>query len=244
MLLVALMLAPAMSAASTLIFGSAEVTGKTGRGLQFDFSGGRCDDWGFSDWRDAEGVLVAREELRYRGDEWLQYRLERVNVGQSISVSRDGELIEVDIREPRKQRRVRLHVEGEVYAGPTLITRIQEALPELRRGRVVELQYLVAEQAMIIGLRATSTASGAGGHTNVRIEASSALLRPFVPTTWVRFDARGDFLGMQGRLLPQVERAAGLDGVIRIDSPVRAASLNAPNTSISMKSSCNTPSVS
>jgi hypothetical protein len=244
-LMIAAVFVPTIGAAASMIFGTAEVTGKTGRGLQFDFYGGRCEEFGFSDWRDADGALVAREELRYRGDDWISYRLERLNIGQSVAASREGEVIEVEIREPRKQRRVRLHVEGEVYAGPTLITRIQAALPELRRARPVEIQYLVAEQAMVIGLRATATASGAGGLTNVRIEASSALLRPFVPTTWLRFDARGDFLGMQGRLLPQAERAAGLDGIIRIEpSSQQSAVRNAANAPASMKSSCNKPSVS
>ena len=127
--------------------------------------------------------------------------------------------------------------DGEVLAGPTLITHLQSKLPELRRGRPVEMQYLVAEQAMVLGLRASATRYGADGRTNLRVEASSALLRPFVPTTLISFDADGRFVGMQGRLLPQKQRGVPLDGVIRVTYPtgMRVAS---------MKSSCNKSTVS
>jgi hypothetical protein len=217
--------------------GEAEVTGKTDRGARFEFGGGRCGAFGYSEWRDGAGVPIAREELIYDGAAWQRYRLQRIPVGQEVEATREGDFITLDIRDGERRRKVRLEVEGEVLAGPTLITSLQGQLRELRRGRPVELQYLVAEQAMVLGLRATTTAYGAGGLTNVRLEASSALLRPFVPTTLITFDKEGRFVGMQGRLLPQKQRGVSLDGVIRVTYPggMRIAS---------MKSSCNKSSLS
>ena len=217
--------------------GEAEATGKAERGARFAFGGGRCGAIGYSEWRDGAGVAIAREELIYDGAAWQRYRLQRMTVAQDVEATREGDFIHLDIRDGERRRKVRLEVEGEVLAGPTLITHLQAQLRDLRRGKPVELQYLVAEQAMLLGLRATITGYGAGGLTNVRLEASSALLRPFVPTTLITFDDEGRFVGMQGRLLPQRQRGVALDGVIRVTYPggMRVAS---------MKSSCNKSTLS
>lgn len=217
--------------------GEAEVTGKAERGARFEFGGGRCGVFGYSEWRDGAGVAIAREELIYNGAAWQRYRLQRMPVAQDVEATREGDFIHLDIRDGERRRKVRLEVEGEVLAGPTLITHLQGNLRDLRRGKPVELQYLVAEQAMVLGLRATITGYGAGGLTNVRLEASSALLRPFVPTTLITFDDEGRFVGMQGRLLPQRQRGIALDGVIRVTyaGGMRVAS---------MKSSCNKSTLS
>ena len=217
--------------------GEAEVTGKAERGARFAFGGGRCGVFGYSEWRDGAGVTIAREELIYDGAAWQRYRLQRMTISQDVEATREGDFIHLDIRDGERRRKVRLEVEGEVLAGPTLITYLQAQLRDLRRGKPVELQYLVAEQAMLLGLRATITGYGAGGLTNVRLEASSALLRPFVPTTLITFDDEGRFVGMQGRLLPQRQRGVALDGVIRVTYPggMRVAS---------MKSSCNKSTLS
>jgi hypothetical protein len=217
--------------------GEAEVTGKAERGVRFELGGGRCGALGYTEWRDAAGTTLAREELFYAETGWQRYRLQRVSIAQDVDATREGGVIRVEIREGERRRQVRLEVDGEVLAGPTLITHLQSKLQELRRGRPVELQYLVAEQAMVLGLRATATSYGADGRTNLRVEASSALLRPFVPTTLISFDADGRFFGMQGRLLPQKQRGVPLDGVIRVTYPtgMRVAS---------MKSSCHKSTVS
>ena len=217
--------------------GEAEVTGKAERGARFAFGGGRCGAIGYSEWRDGAGVAIAREELIYDGAAWQRYRLQRMTVAQDVEATREGDFIHLDIRDGERRRKVRLEVEGEVLAGPTLITHLQAQLRDLRRGKPVELQYLVAEQAMLLSLRATITGYGAGGLTNVRLEASSALLRPFVPTTLITFDDEGRFVGMQGRLLPQRQRGVALDGAIRVTYPggIQVAS---------MKSSCNKSTLS
>ena len=212
--------------------GEAEVTGRAERGTRFELGGGRCGVFGYSEWRDDAGSAVAREELIYEGAAWRRYRLQRMTIAQDVEATREGGFIRLNIRDGERFRKVRIEVEGEVLAGPTLITHLQSQLRELRRGRPVELQYLVAEQAMVLGLSATTTGYGAGGLINVRLEASSALLRPFVPTTVITFDGEGRFVGMQGRLLPQRQRGVALDGVIRVTyvGGMRVAS---------MKSGCN-----
>jgi hypothetical protein len=61
----------------------------------------------------------------------------------------------------------------------------------------------------------------------VRLEAASLLMRPFVPPTVLEFDAAGQFVAMQGRLLPQLGPASqpqSLDGVMRVhDVPMQSS---------------------
>jgi len=90
---------------------------------------------------------------------------------------------------------------------------------------------------MVLGLRAGIHGDSPDGLTTVRLESSSALLRPFVPTTLITFDDEGRFVGMQGRLLPQKQRGVALDGVIRVTYPIETRVA-------SMKSSCNKLSIS
>jgi hypothetical protein len=206
-------------AQDTGLNGAAEVTGKAERGALFKLRGGRCGVFGYSEWRDGAGVLVAREELIYLGDAWQRYRLQRLSVSQDVEVSREGSVIHLDVRDGQRRRKARLEVEGEVLAGPTLITYLQTKLRPLRLGQPMELQYLVAEQAMVLALRARITDDSSDGLTTVRLEASSALLRPFVPTTLITFDDEGRFFRMRGRLLPQRQSGVALDGVIKVTYP-------------------------
>lgn len=233
----AILLAATARAEDASLNADAEVTGKAERGARFELGGGRCGAVGYSEWRDAAGAVLAREELLYGEMGWQRYRLQRLSIAQDVDATREGSVIRVEIRDGERRRQARLEVNGEVLAGPTLITHLQSKLRDLRRGSPVELQYLVAEQAMVLGLRATATSYGADGRTNLRVEASSAFLRPFLPTTLISFDADGRFVGMQGRLLPQRQRGVPLDGVIRVTYPtgMRFAS---------MKSTCNKSAVS
>ncbi len=224
-------------AEDTRLNGAAEVTGKAERGTLFQLGGGRCGAFGYSEWRDEAGVPVAREELIYDGDAWRRYRLQRSIISQDVEATRVGSFIHLDIRDGERRRKVRLTVEGEVLAGPALITYLQAKLRTLRLGQPIELQFLVAEQAMVLGLRAGIHDDSSDGLTTVRLESSSALLRPFVPITLITFDDEGRFVGMQGRLLPQKEHGVALDGVIRVTYPIemRVAST---------KSSCNKLAIS
>jgi hypothetical protein len=213
------------AAADATLVGTAEVTSPSDQGLRFELLAGRCGALGYTEWRDSEGLPVAREEILYDGDDdgahWLRYRMERLAVGQDVLAERHGDFIRLDIREGARRREVRLKVKGQLLAGPMLITSLQSQLRELRRGKSIDINYLVAEQALVMGLRATRIAYGTDGFTNVRIEASSALLRPFVPTTLFIFDQDGYFIGMQGRLLPQKNRSSPLNGVVNVLYPLK-----------------------
>ena len=128
-------------------------------------------------------------------------------------------------------------VEREALAGPALITYLQAKLRTLRLGQPIELQYLVAEQAMVLGLRAGIHGDSSDGFTTVRLESFSALLRSFIPTTMVTFYDEGTFVGMQERIPPQKQHGIALDGVIGVTYP-------SETRVVSMKSSCNKLAIS
>ena len=208
----------------TTLIGAVEVTSPSARGSRLELIGARCGAFSYSEWRDSDGVILAREELLHddveAGSHWQRYRMQRLSIGQDVLAEYIGNSIRLDIREGDRRREVRLAVDGDVLAGPMLVTHLQSKLPLLRRGKVIVVPYLVAEQAMVLELRAARLDNGTDGLTNVRIEASSAFLRPFVPTTRVTFDQEGRFVGMQGRLLPQIKRMTPLDGVIKVSYPI------------------------
>jgi len=125
-------------AEDTRLNGAAEVTGQAERGTLFQLGGGRCGAFGYSEWRDEAGVPVAREELIYDGDAWRRYRLQRSIISQDVEATRVGSFIHLDIRDGERRRKVRLTVEGEVLAGPALITYLQAKLRTLRLGQPID----------------------------------------------------------------------------------------------------------
>jgi len=221
--------------AATLV-GDAEVTTAAARGARFAVGAGRCGDAVVSEWRDAEGRLVAHEQVDLQGDSWVRYRLRRDSVAQDVKAVREGDRIRVHIRNGSRERTVSLPAEASMIAGPLLVPYLQGRLTELRRGERLQFAYLVADQGLTLQLRASlqqgdSVGQGNGrrpGHgTVVRLEAASLLMRPFVPPTMLEFDAAGQFVAMQGRLLPQVGPVAqpqSLDGVMRVhDVPMQSS---------------------
>ncbi len=228
-------------AAETTLWGEVEITSPSARGSRLELIGGRCGVFGYSEWRDSNGVALAREELLFgeaeAGAPWRQYRMQRFFIGQDVLAERTDGSIQLEIREGERRRQTQLVVGDDVLVGPMLVTHLQSKLPLLRRGKVIVVPYLVAEQAMVLELRATRLDNGTDSLTIVRVETSSAFLRPFVPTTRVTFDQEGRFVGMQGRLLPQIKRATPLDGLLKV-SHLGGSRLK------SMKSICNKLAIS
>ena len=218
--------------AATLV-GDAEVTTAAARGARFVVGAGRCGDAVVSEWRDAEGRLVAHEQVDLQGESWVRYRLRRESVGQDVKAVRDGDRVRVQISHGGRERTVSLPAGSSMVAGPLLVPFLQGRLAELRRGEALEFAYLVADQGLSLRLRASRAEHGAAGpagrstRTVVRLEAASLLMRPFVPPTVLEFDAAGQFVAMQGRLLPQLGPASqpqSLDGVMRVhDVPMQSS---------------------
>ena len=88
-----------------------------------------------------------------------------------------------------------------------MVSLLQEHLPQLRAGREIVRSYLVPEQALVLRLIARQSRAGAGGSISVSIQAASPLLRPFVPTTVLEFDAQNRLLRSSGRILPSSAQA-------------------------------------
>jgi hypothetical protein len=218
--------------AATLV-GDAEVTSAAARGARFAVGAGRCGDAVVSEWRDAAGRLVAHEQVDLQGESWVRYRLRRESVGQDVKAVRDGDRVRVQISHGGRERTVSLPAGSSMVAGPLLVPFLQGRLAELRRGEALEFPYLVADQGLSLRLRASRAEHRAAGpagrstRTVVRLEAASLLMRPFVPPTVLEFDAAGQFVAMQGRLLPQVgpsSQPQSLDGVMRVhDVPMQSS---------------------
>jgi len=218
--------------AATLV-GDAEVTTAAARGARFAVGAGRCGDAVVSEWRDAEGRLVAHEQVDLQGESWVRYRLRRESVGQDVKAVRDGDRVRVQIRAGAQERTVVLPAPTTMIAGPLLVPFLQGRLDELRRGAELEFPYLVADQGLTLRLRASRAEHSATGaalrntRTVVRLDAASLLMRPFVPPIVLEFDAAGQFVAMQGRLLPQMgpsSQPQSLDGVMRVhDAPMQSS---------------------
>jgi len=231
----------ALLALALAFTGEAEVTRGDSNGTRMAFEALGCGEWLHSKWRDGGGRVVAKEELVFEGDRWVRYRLHRPNIAQDVMAQRTAAGYRLTIRQGDTSRTVELTARGELLAGPTLISHVSASLPALRAGKVDEFDYLIAEQGMVLRLRARFDSTAADGSTAVRLEAASLLLRVFVPPTLLRFDRQGELLSMTGRLVPQAGDAKNpqsLDGVLRLRPAALAASASR------MQSSCNKPELS
>jgi hypothetical protein len=201
------------------------VPGALARSLRF--SAYRCGSLIGSEWRDESGLLNAREEVELRhGDPtgFVRYRLTRGNVGLHVEAWHEGDRVRLRIHTGDQSREVRLAASRSLLAGPMLVLHAQRVLPELRAGRESRVEYLLADRGALLGLRLSAAERSPGRATRVRVEAASMLARPFVPVTWLEFDAAGRFAGMTGRLLPQagsMEEPVPLDGevLMRLNGP-------------------------
>lgn len=93
-------------------------------------------------------------------------------------------------------------------------------MAELRAGRSLEFHYLLADRGTAIGFIARGRIQGED--TEIALEASSALVRPFVPTTTFRFSPDGGLRQVTGRMLPVLGDAKSqkaLDGVLKMSGP-------------------------
>lgn len=247
------------SVAATTLLGDA----KAESGQSFAFAAGQCAHGLFVEWRDGAGRLAAREEVSLMGQSWSHYRLERPNVGQVIEGVRVGDRLTLVTTRQGERKEQALSVTDEVVAGPLLIRRLQAALTTLRQGEPLELDYLIADQGATLRLKIQRveidprTRAGAGtgagrathaaGSVRLRMEAASPWMRPFVPQTFLTFDARGEFVAMQGRFLPlagTASRSQPLAGVLSLrpatfDGAVDGALNSGRQSLVAMQSSCN-----
>ena len=135
-----------------------------------------------SEWRTAAGQMIAWDEVEFADGQFLRYRLVRPNLGQDMTLQGGGKV---------------------TLAGPMLIEYARRHLAPLRGGRELRVRYLVAERGSTVELRMRAPRS-APGRTQVLVDAASGLLRPFVPSAVLEFDAAERFVGMQGQILPQL----------------------------------------
>lgn len=210
--------------------GEAEVRGAAPGVQRYSVSASRCGERLSTEWRRPDGVLVAKEEVELVEGRWVRYRLQRPNIGQDLRAERRGTTVTlVDGARPGRAP-TRLAGRVSLVAGPELVPFLQARFDELRAGRAVEFDYLVAERSMILGFVARTRP--ATGRLVVELEASSVLLRPFVPETVLEFAADGGLSKVTGRMLPVAGDARDptpLDGVLRM---------------LTTQSSCNTRSLS
>lgn len=181
--------------------GDGALTSSVARGTQIIVSGVRCGRRVSLDWRTADRSLSAREELTGEGGNWSRYRLARGNLGAAFEAVRVADRIELISRSgdgKAEQRRTFEKVRGGVLVGPSLAWYLRDNLERLRAGTTLELEFLAVDRGLMIGLRAKPVERGADGSLRVRLEASSPLMRPFVPTTTLTFDRGGRVTNLIG----------------------------------------------
>lgn len=211
------------------------------QGWRFDFEAWRCADTLQSAWRGDDGRLVAAEKLDFEGERWVRYRMQRLPVAQDVVAVREGNMVGITIRNGDSSRQVMLRAAADLQAGPTLVSHLAGMASRLPLRQSIEFDYLIAEQGMVLRLRAAAIARAADGSTTLKLEAASMLLRAVVPSTTLRIDARGALTELSGRLLPQVgdvTKPKSLDGVLRIRSGETISG------AARMQSVCNKPRLS
>ena len=177
----------------------------------------RCGERLSTEWRHPDGALAASEEVELAEGRWVRYRLQRANIGQDLRAERRGDVVTITDGSPSARTPTRLSGRGTLLAGPELVFFLQSRLSDLRAGRSVTFQYLLADRGTTLGFVARGAAEGAG--TRVSLEASSALVKPFVPTTRFLFADDGGLREVVGRMLPvagSTKAPKPLDGVLRM----------------------------
>ena len=188
--------------------------------LRFVVVASHCADRLSTEWLRPDGSVAAAEEVELTGGRWSRYRLQRANLGQDLRAERQGDTVTItDAARSSGRPLARLTMRGTLLAGPELVPFLQGKLAALRAGRAVEFQYLLADRGAAIGLVARGRIQGAD--TSVALEPSSAIFRPFVPTTTFRFAADGGLREVVGRMLPVVgdrKTQKPLDGVLQMSA--------------------------
>lgn len=213
---------PVASAATVIEGGRGEavIRGGEAQGLRYLVSASSCDDRLSTEWRRPDGSLAAAEEVELADGRWMRYRLRRANVGQDLRAERRGDVVTITDASRPGHGPVRLTARGTLLAGPELVAFLQARLADLRAGRALEFQYLLADRGTAVGFVARGRV--VGDDTEVTLEAASALLRPFVPKTSFRFTADGGLRQVVGRMLPVLGDAKSqqaLDGVLKMSGP-------------------------
>lgn len=179
------------------------VTSSDRRGANLAAIARRCARMVTLEWRVPSHGLVATEELVADGSNWSLYRLTRDNLAASFEARRHGDSIDLvaqrgDGKPPQRKRL--LGVPKGVLVGPALAVYLHDNLASLRRGVALEFEFLVVDHGLILSLRARPTDYGTDGSIRVKVEASSPLMRPFVPTTTMIFAPEGKLSSLTGML--------------------------------------------
>lgn len=179
------------------------VTSSEKRGASLAAIARRCTRQVTLEWRVPSHGLVATEELVADGANWSRYRLTRDNLTASFEARRHGDAIDLvmqrgDGKPP--QRKKFLGVSTGVLVGPALAVYLHDNLAILHRGSPLDFDFLVVDHALILGLRARPIDYGTDGSIRVKVEASSPLMRPFVPTTTMIFAPDGKLSSLSGML--------------------------------------------
>ena len=220
-------LAVVMSAASGIAMsaamagsgrGEAIIRGSGAVELRYTVIADQCGDRLSTEWLHPDGSLAASEEVELTDGRWSRYRLRRANLGQDLMAERRGDAVTIsDAARAAGRPPARLTARGTLLAGPELVSFLQDRLEALRAGRPLEFQYLLADRGTALGFIARGRVQGTD--TTVVMEASSALTRPFVPTTTFRFSADGGLREVVGRMLPVVGDSRSqkpLDGILQM----------------------------
>ena len=218
-----LITASALATPSTAVEGGrgeAVIRSGGAEGLRYLVTASRCADRLSTEWRHPDGSLAALEEVELADGRWTRYRLRRANVGQDLRAERRGDVVTITDASRPDRGPARLTARGTLLAGPELVSFLGARLAELRAGRPFEFQYLLADRGTTIGFIARGRLHGED--TEVALEASSALVKPFVPTTTFRFSSDGGLRQVVGRMLPVLGDAKSqkaLDGVLKMSGP-------------------------
>jgi hypothetical protein len=172
--------------------------------FDYELSESRDGQHRFTQYADATGTLVAREDLLMEHGELRRYRLDLLTAGRSGRIERAGDRLSFSYtRDGRTDTNIEDYAEN-VVVGLMLVPYIRSHWTELIEGRELPVRFAVADRLETVGFRlARVEQARLEDAVTIAFKPSSFIIRLLVDPLYFTFTSDGDtVLEIFGRTTP------------------------------------------